>query len=262
MKTNEEDLIRLLDITDSIQEIQGYIGQSEYNEFATRDDIKEAVVSQLQQIGGAAALLSDEFKEKYRDIDWNVLAGLQYGSYDQQLELDMMPHWYIVHNDFPQMLIQISDIATELRQATDLENELMDDDAGESESGVEARIENEAYQNQRISEHALDGDLENEDNVDRDLRDKQVMKSFIDDIQTDGLTEAEKKVLNAISHEANPAYENELEMESLDDMDINSIDIEDDSFIDQRYEDVDLMGDSSLDDEAYPSDGEYQRETE
>ena len=50
-------------------------------------------------------------------------------------------------------------------------------------------------------------------------------------------------------------------MESLDDMDLNSLDIADDSFIDQRYEDVDLMGGTSLDDENYPSDDDGQRES-
>ena len=104
MKTNEEDLIRLADIADSMREIQSYIGQADYKDFAIRDDMKEAVISHLQQIGGAATLLSDEFKEKYRDVDWNVLAGLQYGHYDQELELDMMPHWYIVQNDLPEAI--------------------------------------------------------------------------------------------------------------------------------------------------------------
>jgi uncharacterized protein with HEPN domain len=260
MKTNEEDLIRLSDIADAMTEIQGYVGRSEYSDFATREDIKEAVISQMQQIGGAVALLSDEFKEKYRDIDWDVLKGLQYGNYDQQLELDMMPHWYIIQNDFPELLAQISDIATELQQVSDQENEIMLDNVDQTEQEVEAKVETETYLNQRIPEDQLDGDLESENEVERDLRNKHFPKDFLDEVEVEGLNAAEKKILRDINKEVSLEANDQLELESLDDMNLSDVDLADDSFIDQRYEDVDLMEGSSLDDEAYPSDEEGQRE--
>jgi len=246
MKNNEEDLIHLSDIADAMSEIQGYVGRSEYNDFATREDIKEAVISQMQQIGGATALLSDEFKEKYRDIDWDVLKGLQYSHYDQQLELDMMPHWYIIQNDFPDLLAQISDITTELQRVSDLEDEIMLDNTAQTEEEVESKVETETYLNQRILEDKLDGDLESETGLERTMRDKHFPKDFPDDLE--GLSTSEKKILRDINKEMALESNNGLELESLDDMDLSDVDQADDSFIDQRFEDIDLMEGSSLDD--------------
>lgn len=250
MKTNEEDLIHLSDIVDAMSEIQGYVGRSQYNDFATREDIKEAVISQMQQIGGATALLSDEFKEKYRDMDWDVLKGLQYSNYDQQLELDMMPHWYIIQNDFPDLLTQISDIATELQQVSDLEDEIMLDNTDQTEEEVESKVETETYLNQRISEDKLDGDLESENELEWTMRDKHFPKDFTDDVEVEGLSASEKRILRDINKEMALERNNGLELESLDDMDLSAVDQADDSFIDQRFEDVDLMEGSSLDDDG------------
>ncbi|HEX8547283.1 MAG TPA: HepT-like ribonuclease domain-containing protein [Cytophagaceae bacterium] len=120
MDNSQDDIIRLMDIADSIREIQSYIGRADFAAFGQREDIREAVTSQLLQIGGAAALLSDEFKEKHGHIDWDVLIGLQYANYDQQLELDLHPIWAIVHNDLPQLNDELLDLATQLEDEVDL----------------------------------------------------------------------------------------------------------------------------------------------
>ena len=120
MAIQSDDRIRLLDIADSLREIQGYVGQGNFSDFNNRDDVREAVVGQLQQIGGAAALLSDEFKETYGDIDWNILVGLQYANFDQELELDLHPVWSIIENDIPYIRDEVLDLATKLEDDEDL----------------------------------------------------------------------------------------------------------------------------------------------
>ncbi|MBC7923814.1 MAG: hypothetical protein H7Z75_22285 [Ferruginibacter sp.] len=256
MKTNEEDLVRLSDIAGSILEVQGYVGRSEYNDFATREDIKEAVVSQMQQIGGAAALLSDEFKEKYRDIDWDVLKGLQYSHYDQELEMDLMPHWYIITNDFPDILARVSNIVTELQHADELENELMLDNPRPTPEAVEARVESETALNQRFTEDDLVGDLESEADGGPAARNPRFTRDLLEEVGLESLDEKERKILEDVSREL--TKDNQLEMESLDNLDLSTFDRADDSFIDQRFEDVDLMEGSSLDDEP-PGDDPRER---
>lgn len=260
MKTNEEDLIRLSDIADAMREIQGYVGQNDYGEFAMREDMQAAVISQLQQIGGAAALLSDEFKEKYRDIDWDILKGLQYGNFDQQYEMELLPHWYIITNDFPELLGRISDLATELQNVADQEDEIMLDDTDQTEAEVEAKVETEDYLNQRIGEDQLVGDLESENDLVRVERDKHFPQEFIEEIQIEGLNAQERKILSEINQEVRANKEGDIELESLEAMNLSEVDQADDSFIDQRFEDVDLMGDSSLDDDVYGNDEDNLRE--
>src|SRR4051812_44283108 len=98
-KIMKEDIVRLLDMADAIREIQGYIGRADFDAYAGDEFIREEVVGQLAQIGGAAALLTDEFKEKNADVDWDMLKGLQYANFDESLEMDVHPIWHIVKED-------------------------------------------------------------------------------------------------------------------------------------------------------------------
>jgi uncharacterized protein with HEPN domain len=124
METREEDRIHLLGIADSIREIQGYLGRADYDTYAQREDIRESVIGQLNQIGGAAAMLSDEFKDKYADVDWDVLKGLQYAHFDQELELDLHPQWHIVKNDLPIVMDDIMDLLTTIEREEAMEAEI------------------------------------------------------------------------------------------------------------------------------------------
>lgn len=205
MKANEVDRVHLTSMIDSINEILGYVGRADYSDYSQREDIREQVSAQMAQIGGAAALLSDEFKEHYRDIDWDVLKGLQYGHFDMELELDAHPQWHIVSEDLPEYLSKLTDISTQIYR-----DEVLDDNlAGDTDEPDTHLIEDqdEAYFNQRIEAVDVDAELldEMEDNMQRN-------RMGID----------------------------------LDDADIDLID---DSYIDQRYTDEDLMEGSSLDDE-------------
>lgn len=123
-----EDVIRLLDIADSIREIQGYIGRADYDAYAGDEFIREGVIGQLAQIGGAAALLSDEFKEKYGEVDWDMLKGLQYANFDEALELDVHPIWHIVKEDLPDIMNQILDLAAVMEDEEDLQDVTLNDE--------------------------------------------------------------------------------------------------------------------------------------
>lgn len=110
MAIKEEDIIRLIDIRDSIREIVGYTEFSNQTEFSRQEQVQEAVFAQLAQIGGAAALLTDEFKDNHGDFDWDVLKGLQYAGMDHYLELDRHPIWHFVYEDLPRFGDQLADL--------------------------------------------------------------------------------------------------------------------------------------------------------
>jgi uncharacterized protein with HEPN domain len=114
-----EDKGHLMDIMRSIEEVDSYIGNASFDDFAARDNMRESVYYMLQTIGGAASLLSFEFKETYGDIDWNVLYNLNFAGYDQQVEMDPNGIWYIIKNDFPVLHNQVSDIVTVLEDKDD-----------------------------------------------------------------------------------------------------------------------------------------------
>ena len=116
MTTKTEDVLRLVHMADAIQEVFGYIGNSDYAQFAHNDDIRVNVAVMLNQIGGAAAELSDEFKEEHGDtVDWDVLKGLQYSGYNEQLERDTHGMWYLIHDDLPVINEQIQDLLVDVQ---------------------------------------------------------------------------------------------------------------------------------------------------
>ena len=123
MDIRPEDKVRLLDIADSIREIQGYLQGTGFEEFAANEDVQQSVVNQLTFIGGAAAMLSDEFKEQFGNIDWDILKGLQYAHYDQALEMDPHELLYVAQRDLPEVMDDILDVATMAESDEDLEED-------------------------------------------------------------------------------------------------------------------------------------------
>lgn len=196
MDVKADDKMRLLDIADAIREIQGYLGGADYEEYSINDDMRESVTAQLVIMGGAAALLSDEFKEEYGNIDWEMLKGFQYAHYDEELELDHHSILHIAKNDLPLIMDDILDVASMLEDEDDLEGVTLNEE---------------------------------------DLRDVKTM-------QEDKRNHTGGKAEEVFSDEDNEeAEENEKEQESLNK--------KDDSYIDIRYNDAEVIETSSLDDE-------------
>jgi len=109
-----DDKARLLDIAKSIDEIEETVGGMKFEDFIRETDVRDDVAYMLQEIGGAARLLSFEFKEAYGDIDWDVLINLQFARYDQEIEIDPNALWYVIENDLPIIKDQVLGITTVL----------------------------------------------------------------------------------------------------------------------------------------------------
>lgn len=114
MDNLKEDKAHLLDIAKSIDEIEETISGMSFEDFIKETDVRDDVAYMLQEIGGAARLLSTEFKENYGDIDWDVLINLQFATYDQEIEIDPNALWYVIENDLPKIKDQVLGITTVL----------------------------------------------------------------------------------------------------------------------------------------------------
>lgn len=192
MDIRTDDKIRLLDMADSIREIQGYIGEADYKEFSISDDIRESVAAQMVMIGEAAEQLTDEFKEQYGNVDWEVLTNLKFASYDEELEQEHRQIMYIAGNDLPEIMNDILDVATMVEDEEDL------------------------------------------DGVSLNKEDKRDIQSLQED--------------RKIKH-GTPMSEEVMTDDDKDLLQEVEDDVADDSYIDQRFEDEDILGNSSLDDE-------------
>jgi uncharacterized protein with HEPN domain len=99
----EEDQIHLNNISSMINEIEAYVEGMDYNQFSQEESIRQSVAVNLQQIGEAADLLSDEFKEDFTEIDYNVLDTLKRAKFDEALEVDHRQIWNVIQNDLPEV---------------------------------------------------------------------------------------------------------------------------------------------------------------
>jgi len=145
-----EDRIRLLDMADSIREIQSYIGRDDFSEFSISDNERRAVIEQLAMIGGAAAMLSDEFRDKYGEIDWDMLKGLQYANFDETLELDLHPLWRIANEDLPDIMNQILDLAAVVEGDKDLSDVTLNEEDLRDNLEIQEEITSRIHVNKNV----------------------------------------------------------------------------------------------------------------
>ena len=120
MNINDEDRQHLMNIADAIDEIMSYVQYEKYEDFLKDEVAKEAVARLFADVGGAAKLLSEDFKSLYGDVDWDVLVTLENAMYDQAFENEFPEIWGIIKMDLPEIRAQVADLAANLREEDDI----------------------------------------------------------------------------------------------------------------------------------------------
>lgn len=116
----QEDQVHLNNIINAINEIDAYVAHMDFNMFSREEETQSVVARNLQMIGDAASLLSDEIKDQYAYVDFNVLIGLKNANYDKEMELDHHFLWSIIENDLPLIRDDISRASEEIDREEDL----------------------------------------------------------------------------------------------------------------------------------------------
>ena len=73
----------------------------DYQDFVDEEEVRITVMENLQHIGQAVDLLSDEYMEQYTAVDMQVLEAFKGAKYSDGLEIDFHPTWSIIQNDLP-----------------------------------------------------------------------------------------------------------------------------------------------------------------
>ncbi|MDJ0730201.1 MAG: DUF86 domain-containing protein [Crocosphaera sp.] len=81
-------VLQLTDIFDSIQKIQDYTRDMDYDALVKDSKTLDAVVHNLQIIGEATKQIPDEIRQKYPETEWRKIAGLR----------DIIAHNYFMVN--------------------------------------------------------------------------------------------------------------------------------------------------------------------
>jgi uncharacterized protein with HEPN domain len=115
-----EDQLHLANMVSAINEIEEYARYFDYNKFVADEETRTAIVRNLQMIGDAATFLTDEFKDTYGEIDYNVLENLRYAMYNNETEIDPNFLWGIIENDLPVIREDVINASTQLSRDEDI----------------------------------------------------------------------------------------------------------------------------------------------
>ena len=99
------------DILESAYKIQDYTSGLNFEDFIKDSKTIDAVIRNFEIIGEAANRLSEEFKDKYPDLDWHRMRGFRNRIVHDYFGIDHSIVWLIKETFLPQMIKQIQSIS-------------------------------------------------------------------------------------------------------------------------------------------------------
>ena len=99
----DKDKAYILHILDEVDNIAKFLMGMDYVTFIGDTKTSKAVERSLEIIGEAAKNLSEEFKEKNKQIPWRDVAGLRDKITHHYFDIDYQTIWDIVQKNLPEL---------------------------------------------------------------------------------------------------------------------------------------------------------------
>lgn len=109
----KSDVIYLKHILDSINRIEQYTENVDYDSFMINTMVQDAVIRQLEIIGEATKRLSKDFRETHSLIPWKDIAGMRDKLIHDYLGVDIDAVWETIKKDIPALKNKIKKILQE-----------------------------------------------------------------------------------------------------------------------------------------------------
>lgn len=104
--SKREDTAIIQDIKEAIDRIMAYTSNMEYDDFLDDYKTQDAVIRNIEILGEAAKLLSDESKEKYPNVPWKDIAGTRDKLIHDYFGVNIDIIWEIARNEMPSLSAQ------------------------------------------------------------------------------------------------------------------------------------------------------------
>jgi len=101
------DRVRIEHINEAILEIESYVEGIGKEEFIQNSLIRSATVRQLEIIGEAARVISEELQKEYPEIPWRLWADFRNVLIHQYFGVDYAEVYQTIQNDMPNLKSQI-----------------------------------------------------------------------------------------------------------------------------------------------------------
>ena len=109
MREASKDIIRLEHIIQAIERIKRYTLGKRFDDLVKDDMMYYAVVKNIEIIGEAANLLTNEFKSEHPDTQWKLITGMRNYIVHEYFQVDNTVIWDVIQNDLPYLETQIKD---------------------------------------------------------------------------------------------------------------------------------------------------------
>jgi uncharacterized protein with HEPN domain len=111
--SKRDSKLLLEDILDSTQKIKQYTADLDFETFLADDKTIDAVVRNFEIIGEAANRLSQEFKDRYPEIEWNRIRGFRNRIVHDYFGIDYRIVWTIIESYIDGLIEKIKSIIDE-----------------------------------------------------------------------------------------------------------------------------------------------------
>lgn len=108
--SKREDVAIIQDIKEAIDRITSYTSQMGYEDFLQDYKTQDAVIRNIEILGEASKLLSNEAKEKHPNIPWKDIAGTRDKLIHDYFGVNIDIVWNIAKNEIPFLTTQLNDI--------------------------------------------------------------------------------------------------------------------------------------------------------
>ncbi len=110
---SKSDLVYIVHIQRSINQIVEYTNGLKEEEFLSNQLIEDAVVRNFEIIGEATKQISKEFRAKHTGIEWKKMAGMRDKLIHDYIEVDYAIIWATIQDILPDLKKKIQKIIEE-----------------------------------------------------------------------------------------------------------------------------------------------------
>lgn len=114
MREAGRDKGRLEHILSAIGSISSYGEGKTYEEFSTNGMMYYAVVKNIEIIGEAANMLTEEFRKSHSATPWRLIIGMRHYMVHEYFQVDGNVVWEFVTHDLPPLAAQVKSYLDEM----------------------------------------------------------------------------------------------------------------------------------------------------
>ena len=113
MREANKDNTRLEHIVQAIERIKRYTNGKRLDDLVEDDMMYYAVVKNMEIIGEASNLLTDDFKNVHSETPWKQITGMRNYIVHEYFQVDNTVIWDVIQNDLPQLEQQVKEYLKE-----------------------------------------------------------------------------------------------------------------------------------------------------